>query len=116
MVVWLPSRIIDWTFVVPPAVVPSTSAAGVYYALSHSPFTRPIPFARFLLVQRCELSLDLSETGDALPNTKFEAHLLWKSSELPHVKLVLKSHAGLHQQQLVEVPLLEIAGLWILSI
>ena len=74
--------------------------------------------ARFLLMQKAMLAMDLSETDNASSNSCIEAHLLYKCMAFRYGgKEILKSHmiCRLHQQQLVEVLTLAVAGTWIMS-
>lgn len=111
--------VIDWTLVVPPVIVRSPSSAQIYYGLFHSPLTRPIMMARFLILQRAKVSLDLSETDDAGANTRLEMHLLHKATTLQAqgARDTFKAHfvCRLHQQQLIEVLVVAVAGMWVLS-
>ena len=75
--------------------------------------------ARFWILQRGVHSLDISETDDAMPNHKLEAHLLYKATQMGDrgIKDMSKTSLAcrLHQQQLIEVLLLSVSGLWVLS-
>ena len=75
--------------------------------------------ARFGILQKGVHSLDISETDDAMPNHKLEAHLLYKATQMGdrRIKDMFKTSLAcrLHQQQLIEVLLLSVSGLWMLS-
>ena len=74
--------VVDWTLVVPPTIVRTPSAAQIYYALFQAPMTKPLMMACFLIMQRAEIAMDLSETDDASANTKLEMHILAKAMGL----------------------------------
>ena len=75
--------------------------------------------ARFIILRRAKLGFDESETDDAGSNTRLEMHLLSKAESQPASgeKVVLKDHlvCRLHQQQIIEVLLVAVAGSWVLS-
>ena len=48
----LAPRVLDWTLVIPPIIVRSPASADIYYALFHSPHTRPLMLARFVMMQQ----------------------------------------------------------------
>ena len=88
----LAPRVLDWTLVIPPIIVRSPASADIYYALFHSPHTRPLMLARFVMMQQASLAaVDLSETDDAGANSRLEAHLLSKCVRFPEAPNFLKT-------------------------
>ena len=112
-----PPITIDWTVIVPAILVPTPSAAAIYTGLYHLGLTRPLMMARYLLFQRAKHALDVSETDDAVANSKRQAHMMWKYMNTPGVKVVMASHmiCRLRQQQLIEVLVMSCAGTWLLA-
>ena len=74
--------------------------------------------ARFGIWVQGEHSLDISETDDAQPSHTFEAHLLFKATQLGSrgVKEMFKTSLAccVNRQQLIEVLFLATSGLWVL--
>ncbi|CAK0896530.1 unnamed protein product [Prorocentrum cordatum] len=108
-----PPKVFSYSFIMPPLVVPSTSAGNIYHALFWSEFTGPIFHAVTLLQQRARFVINLNETDGAHANDKLAAFLL-SCNSLPNF-LWEHLHCALHANQLVEASILTSLGTKILS-
>lgn len=105
-------RTFDFTAVLPPMIVQSTSAAALWHQLFHSSLAAPVFRARDLLRDSSRIFVELCETDGAYANDKLLMHLL--ATSRPEV-LWDQWHCSLHQSQLVEASVLSIAGVKLLS-
>jgi hypothetical protein len=102
----------SYAFILPPLIVPSTSAACIWHQLFFSQLTGPLFHAVSLLRQAAVLSVDLNESDGAYANDKLTAHLLACSRP---TTLWDHWHCSLHGNQLIEVAPLAAVGNKLLS-
>ena len=99
-------QVFAYTIILPPLVVPGTSAGQLWHALFHSPLTGPMLHAVSLLRQKAKIVILHHETDGAYANDKLAAHLykLFGAGQ----NMFEHAHCALHANQLIEVALLAV--------
>ena len=99
-------QVFAYTIILPPLVVPGTSAGQLWHALFHSPLTGPMLHAVSLLRQKAKIVILHHETDGAYANDKLAAHLhsLFGAGK----NMFEHEHCALHANQLIEVALLAV--------
>ena len=110
VVAWADGRSMIVRIVMPPAVLLSSGAHDIYYALKYHPFYAALNHLLDSISKQCQYRAQILESDGAYSNERLVAHLLWKDKKEEVRKSIIHLKCMNHQTQLINVCLIATIG------